>query len=38
MGGGELGEETKLEEGLRVKWGEGKGGEGVIFKHICCRI
>lgn len=26
MGGGGLGEETKLEEGLRVKWGEGEGG------------
>lgn len=29
-GGGDLGEETKLEEGLRVKWGEGKGGRGLF--------
>lgn len=28
--GGGLGEETKLEEGLRVKWGEGKGGRGLF--------
>lgn len=32
MGGG-LGEETKLEEGLRVKWGEGKGGGGGLFSN-----
>lgn len=31
-GGGDLGEETKLEEGLRVKWGEGKGGGGGYFQ------
>lgn len=30
-GGGELGEETKLEEGLRVKWG--KGGGGGLFSN-----
>lgn len=27
-----MGEETKLEEGLRVKWGEGKGGGGGYFQ------
>lgn len=33
-GGGDLGEETKLEEGLRVKWGKGKGGGGYFQTHL----
>lgn len=32
--GGGLGEETKLEEGLRVKWGKGKGGGGYFQTHL----
>lgn len=37
-GGGRFGGGNKVGRRVEGQMGVGEGGEGVIFKHICCRI